>query len=162
MGILDDLLNGGERQTQYKDFIERFGRGTPYDSIRDDEALTRYKEITPDLSRDEYRASAQDAFSRLSPEERRQFSQWMRTRSRDQGFSVPDYDLNDDGIDDRMQGNPGDLAEMTTRFRDRNPNILEQLLGKGGTGGTFDNPIAKAAFAGIAAMAAQRLMGSRR
>jgi hypothetical protein len=61
-----------------------------------------------------------------------------------------------------MQDDPGQLADMTTSLRDKDPNILEQLMGRGGTGGTFDNPIAKVAFAGIAAMAAQRLMGGRR
>jgi hypothetical protein len=51
---------------------------------------------------------------------------------------------------------------MTTRVRDKEPNIFEQILGKGGTGGMFDNPIAKIATAGIAAMAAQKLLGGRR
>lgn len=161
MGLLDDLLGGGERRTQYEDLIDRVGRGRP-DDIRDDEAFTRYEEITPELSRDEYRASAEEAFTRLSPQERREFASWMRTRSRTAGVTVRDYDLNDDGIDDRAQRDPRELAEMTTRFRDRDPHILEQLLGKGGSGGRFDNPIAKIAFAGIAAMAAQRLMGGRR
>ena len=78
-------------------------------------------------------------------------------------MSVPDYDLNDDGIDDRAQHDPGELAEVTTRVREQEPNIFEQILGKGGTGGRFDNPIvSKMAVAGIAAMAASRLMGARR
>jgi hypothetical protein len=75
--------------------------------------------------------------------------------------SVPDYDLNDDGIDDRAQRDPGELAEVTTQVRDQNASIFEQILGKGGTGGAFDNPIAKIAVAGIAAMAASKLMGRR-
>lgn len=41
-------------------------------------------------------------------------------------------------------------------------DFTDQLLGKGGTGGPLDNPIAKVALAGIAAMAAQRLLGGRR
>jgi hypothetical protein len=162
MGILDELLGGGQRQQQYKDFADRFRRGAPYDAIGDDEAIERYAELSPNLSRDEYRQSAEQAFSQLSPQERAEFSRWLRTKSKQQGVSVPDYDLNDDGIDDRMQQDPGQLAEMTTRMRDQNPSILEQLLGKGGTGGRFDNPIAKVALAGIAAFAAQRLMGGRR
>lgn len=162
MNILDDLLGGGPRQRQYQDLADRFQQGPPYDSIGDDEAYDRYTELSPSLSHDDYRQSAEQAFSQLSPEDRREFSHWLRTKSREQGVSVPDYDLNDDGIDDRMQRDPGQLAEMTTRMRDRNPNILEQLLGKGDTGGRFDNPIAKIALAGIAAFAAQRLMGARR
>ena len=61
-----------------------------------------------------------------------------------------------------MQNNPGELAEMTTSLREQQPSIFEQLLGKGGTGGALDNPIAKVALAGIAAMAAQRILGGRR
>ena len=81
---------------------------------------------------------------------------------------VPDLDvvffatLNDDGIDDRAQQDPGVLADMTTRMRTDQPNILEQLLGKSGTGGTFNNPLAKIALAGITAFAAQKIMGARR
>ena len=161
MDFLNDLLGGGRKQ-QYEDFATRYQNGPPYDTIGDDEALERYSELSPNLSREDYRQSAEQAFTRLSPEERGEFSRWLRTRSQQQGVSVPDYDLNDDGIDDRMQQDPGQLAEMTTRMHDQNPNILEQLLGKGGTGGRFDNPIAKIALAGITAFAAQRLMGGRR
>jgi hypothetical protein len=50
---------------------------------------------------------------------------------------------------------------MTSQVRQKDPNILEQLMGRGGTGGPLDNPIAKAAFAGIAAMAASKIMGRR-
>lgn len=161
MDFLNDLLGGGRKQ-QYEDFATRYQNGPPYDTIGDDEALERYSELSPNLSREDYRQSAEQAFTRLSPQERGEFSRWLRTKSQQQGVSVPDYDLNDDGIDDRMQQDPGQLAEMTTRMHDQNPNILEQLLGKGGTGGRFDNPIAKIALAGITAFAAQRLMGGRR
>ncbi|HET9522126.1 MAG TPA: hypothetical protein VFO73_13845 [Candidatus Limnocylindrales bacterium] len=162
MDLLERVLGRPEKRTEYEDFINRYEQGSPYTSIDDREAVDRYHEVTPQLTRDEYKASAEAAFSRLSPAERAEFSQWLRTRANAQGVKVPDYDLNDDGIDDRMQRNPGELAEMTTRVHDKEPNILEQLLGKGGTGGMFDNPIAKIATAGIAAMAAQRLLGGRR
>jgi predicted RNA-binding Zn ribbon-like protein len=162
MDLLERVLGGPKQQTEYRDFIDRFDRGSPYDSIDDKEAVDRYERVAPELSRDEYRQSAEETFARLSPAERAEFSRWLRTRAQQRGVSVPDYDLNDDGIDDRMQDDPGQLAEMTTQLRDRDPNILEQLMGRGGTGGPLDNPIAKVAFAGIAAMAAQRLMGGRR
>jgi hypothetical protein len=162
MDLLERVLGRPEKRTEYEDFINRYEQGSPYTSIDDREAVDRYHEVTPQLTRDEYKASAEAAFSRLSPAERAEFSQWLRTRANAQGVTVPDYDMNDDGIDDRMQRNPGELAEMTTRVHDKEPNIFEQLLGKGGTGGMFDNPIAKIATAGIAAMAAQRILGGRR
>jgi len=160
--LLERLVGGPEKRTEYNDFIDRYDRGSPYDSIPDHEAAQRYQQVAPGLSSDQYRDSAEEAFSRMSPQERGEFSRWLRTRASQQGVSVQDYDLNDDGIDDRVQNDPGELARMTTSVREQQPNILEQLMGGGGTGGTFDNPIAKVAFAGIAAFAAQRLMGGRR
>jgi hypothetical protein len=161
MDLLERVLGSPEKQTEYEDFINRYDRGAPYDTIDDREAVERYQQVTPELSRTQYKDSAAEAFGRLSPQERAEFSQWLRTRANAQGVSVPDYDLNDDGIDDRAQRDPGELAEVTTQVRDQNPSIFEQILGKGGTGGAFDNPIAKIAVAGIAAMAASKLMGRR-
>lgn len=162
MDLLERVLGGPEKRAEYEDFIDRFNRGTPYDSIDDREAIDRYDLVTPELSSTEYRDAAADAFDRLSPQERAEFSRWLRTRAKADGVVVPDYDLDDDGLDDRMQGSPGELAEVTSRVRERDPNIFEQVLGKGGTGGPLDNPIVKIAVAGIAAMAAQRLLGERR
>ena len=162
MGLLDELLGGGQRQAEYKDFTDRYQKAPPYDTLGDEETLERYKELAPELSDDDFRQSARESFNRLSPQERAEFSRWLRERSRQQGIQVPDYDLNDDGIDDRAQQDPGVLADMTTRMRTDQPNILEQLLGKSGTGGTFNNPIAKIALAGITAFAAQKIMGARR
>ena len=162
MDLLERVLGGPEKQTEYEDFIDRFNQGSPYDSIDDREAIDRYGQVTDQMSNTEYRNAAADAFDRLSPEERAEFSRWLRTKAKADGVVVPDYDLDDDGIDDRMQRNPGELADVTTRVRANNPSIFEQVLGKGGTGGPLDNPIVKIVAAGIAAMAAQRLLGDRR
>ena len=157
MDVLQNILGGNaQKRSQYEDFIGRYETGAPYDGIRDDEAVERYQEIAPQLSDDDYQESAEAAFSRLSPEERREFAMYMRDRARQRGIT----DFDGDGIDDRMQ-DPRELARRTRQVRQRDPNVLEQLMGKGGTGGALDNPLAKAAFAGIAAMAASRLMGRR-
>ena len=161
MDLLERVLGSPEKRTEYQDFIERYDAAPPYDTIEDREAVDRYGQVTPELSRDQYRDAARTR-SASSPAERAEFSRWLRTRATERGVSVPDYDLNDDGIDDRAQNDPGELAEVTTRVREQEPNIFEQILGKGGTGGRFDNPIVKMAVAGIAAMAASRLMGARR
>jgi len=156
MDLLDNILGNPQKRSQYDDFIGRYQQGSPYDGINDDEAVERYEEITPRLSDQDYEESAEKAFSQLSPQERREFAQYMRQRARQRGIT----DFDGDGIDDRMQ-DPHELARMTSQVRQRDPNILEQLMGKGGTGGPLDNPIAKVAFAGIAAFAASKLMGNR-
>jgi hypothetical protein len=153
MDLLNNIFGNDQKRTEYDDFIGRYEQGSPYDGIRDDEAVERYREIAPNLSDDDYRDSAEAAFSRLSPQERREFAQYLRQRAHSQGIT----DFDGDGIQD----DPRQLAQATADVRHRDPNILEQLMGKGGTGGPLDNPIAKVAFAGIAAFAASKLMGRR-
>jgi hypothetical protein len=154
MDILNNILGNPQKRSQYDDFIGRYQQGSPYDGIDDDEAVQRYEEITPNLSDSDYEESAAAAFSKLSPEERREFGNYMRQRAQQRGIT----DFDGDGIDDRLE-DPRELAKRTSQLRKQDPNILEQLMGKGGTGGPLDNPIAKVAFAGIAAFAASKLMG---
>ena len=161
MDVLERTIGGPQEQADYQDFVDRFQRGAPYDSIDENEAIDRYQRLTPSLSPSQYQDSARVAFDKLSPAERTELSRWLRTRAKERGVAVPDYDLNDDGIDDRMQDDPDGLAGMTTEVRQKDPSIFEQLLGKGGTGGPLDNPIAKITLAGIAAMAAKQLLGRR-
>ena len=154
MDVLNNILGNPEKRSQYDDFIDRYQQGSPYDGIDDDEAVQRYEEITPTLSDRDYEESAEAAFSQLSPEERREFGRYLRERAQQRGMT--DFDGN--GIDDRFE-DPHELAKRTSQVRQQDPNILEQLMGKGGTGGPLDNPIAKIAFAGIAAFAASKIMG---
>ena len=60
---------------------------------------------------------------------------------------------------DRTPQDPTSLATITSRLRQRSPGILSQLVG--GAGGQDMNPVAKAAVAGIAAIAMKRMMGAR-
>ena len=41
MGILDELLGGGQRQQDYKDFINRYEQGDPSEGYTDQEVLKR-------------------------------------------------------------------------------------------------------------------------
>ena len=98
----------------------------------------------------------------MSPQERMQFTQYLRQRAQQQNFDFPD--LNQDGIDARVPRDPRELARMTTRMRQQQPGGLGALLGGGGGGGMGDmlgNPLAKAALAGVAAMAVKQMMTRR-
>lgn len=168
MDLLTDLL-GGEQGQQRQDFVRRYQEGPPWAGFDDQEALSQYQAVAPRLSENEYRESAQAAFSRLTPEQRLEFGRWLQQQSRQQGASIPDLDR--DGIDDRLQ-DPGYLAGATTQLRQQQPGLLDSLLGgvmgggmgaaggSGGGGGLLSSPIAKAAIGGIAALAMSRL-GSR-
>ena len=195
MDFLGNLMGGGgedRRRDEYRDFANRYDEGAPYDRISDEEAMNRYREVAPNLSEDEYRESAREAFSRMSPEERMQFGQQFRGHAQEQGYG--DFiDRDHDGQDDRFQ-DPDYLASMTGRMHSRQPDMLGNLMGGmmggggnmmggmgggggmggmlgglmgggggggmmgGGGGGMGGNPMAKAAMAGIAAMAVKRMM----
>ncbi len=173
MGMLESLFGGRgggaqQQQQEFQDFANRYEQGPPWAGISAQEAMSRYQQVAPQLPPDVYQQSAQQAFERLSPQQRLQLGQHLQQRARQQNLNVPD--LNQDGIDDRLQ-DAGYLAQVTGRLHQQQPGILGQLLGGalgagmgGGMGsgmggqGMLDNPIAKAALAGIAAMAVKKMM----
>ena len=139
MGLFERLLGGQpggpppqQRRQEYQDFVSRYEQGPPWAGISDQEAAGRYQQVAPHLPPEEYRRSAEEAFARLSPQERLQLGQYLRQRARQQGVDVPD--LNRDGIDDRLQ-DPAYLAQAAGRLHQQQPGLLGQLLGGGGGGG---------------------------
>ena len=176
MGLFEGLQSllgggpGGQQQQQrqdYQDFVGRYDQGAPWDGISDQEAAQRYQEVAPRLSPQEYQESAQEAFARLSPQERQQLGRYLQQQARQQGVDVPD--LNRDGIDDRLQDSAY-LAHAAGQMQQQQPGLLGQLLGggaggsaggAGGVGEVLASPLAKAALAGIAAVAVKRMMGNR-
>ena len=167
MNMLEGLLGGGKQRSDWDDFVGRYDQGSPYDGISDREAVDRYQQVAPQLPPDLYEESAQEAFARMSPQERAQFVQYLRQRAQQQNMNFPD--LNQDGIDDRVQQDPRELARMTTRMGQQQPGGLGALLGGGGSGGgggggmgdLLGNPLAKAALAGVAAIAVKKMMDRR-
>jgi hypothetical protein len=164
MDMLQDLLGGQERQG-LEDFAGRYQKGAPWDGVTDQEAVDRYRQVARALPPDEYEEAARKAFERLTPAQRVEFGRYVQQRAHQQGIT----DFDGDGIDDRFQ-DPGQLAAMTARAERRQPGILEQLIGGvggggfgssggRGAGGLLSSPIAKAAMAGIAAMAVGKVMG---
>ena len=161
MDMLGQLLGGGQRREEYQDFVNRYDTGAPWDGISDQEAHSRYQQVAPQLSPQMYQESAQEAFSRLTPQQRLQLGQHLQQQARQQNINVPD--LNRDGIDDRVQ-DPAYLAQATGQLRQQQPGILGQILGGGGGGGgqgMLQSPIGRAALAGIAAVAVRSMMGGR-
>ena len=170
MDLLQNLLGGGQQRQEYQDFVNRYDQGSPYDGISDQEAYSRYQQIAPQIPQDVYQESAQEAFSRMSPQERRQFGQQLRQQAQQHNLNFPD--LNGNGVDDRMEQDPRYLAQITGQMHQQQPGLLGQLLGGGGGGmqqmlgggqtsgaaNMLGNPLAKAAMAGIAAMAVKRMM----
>jgi hypothetical protein len=174
MDLLQNLLGGGQQRQQVQDFVGRYEQGAPWDGISDQEALQNYQRIAPQLPPQLYQESAQEAFARLTPQQRVQLGQFLAQQSRQQGQSFPDF--NGDGLDDRYQ-DPRYLAQAAGHMQQQQPGLLDQLLGgalgggmgrsnarqAGGSsvGSMLSHPIAKAALAGIAATAAKRMLSGR-
>ena len=159
MGLFESLLGGGQQRQEFDDFANRYDQGAPWDGISDDEAYNRYQQVAPHLPPDVYQQSAEQSFSRLSPQQRMEFGRYLRQRSQQQGFQVPGLDM-----EDRYE-DPRHLASVTSQLDQQQPGILGQLLGGGGggggMGGMLSNPIGKAALSGIAAMAVRQMSGRR-
>ena len=154
MGLLENLFGGGQRQ-EYEDFVNRYDQGPPWQGISDQEAFNRYQQVAPQLPPDVYQQSAHDAFSRMAPQERVQLGQVLQQQARQQGYMDPAWDE-----DDNLYQDPGYLAQVTGRLHQQQPGMLGQLLGGGGGGG-LQGTVAKAALAGVAAMATKRMLGGR-
>jgi hypothetical protein len=54
MGILDELLAGGQRQKEYSDFVNRYEQGHPSEGYSDQEVLERYGEVSHAVPSDQY------------------------------------------------------------------------------------------------------------
>lgn len=146
------------REDEYRDFERRY-REDP-DSISDEEAARRYREMAQhddmnDMDDPDTEAEYERAFSRMSPDERRELARRYQDASRDSSSSFNGYR---DDYDDNRASSPRELGRMTRQASQQDPNLLEGLLGQGSpltsTGG-------KIAMAGLAALAARKFLGKR-
>jgi hypothetical protein len=139
MGILDELLGNGQLQKQYKDFVDRYEQGDPSEGYSDQEVLKRYGEVSHAVPPDQYAQAAQEALSKLSPEERAEFLKMLQERAAARGVTLPRSQLRD--ILGRGNAQPQEQAPGS--------NPLIDML---------SSPMAKAVLAGIAAMVVKRVM----
>ena len=149
MTDLSNLINhvGGEKLDS---LLSSFTQGQ-HDQVSDTDIHESYGQVAATLPQDQYVQAARDAFEKLTPEQRQQFASQLQAQAPAQGVSTP-----------AVQSASPDPASLATAVGDvhaQQPNLLQQMFAPGGI---FSDPAAKAALLGITAMAAQRLMGSRR
>jgi hypothetical protein len=148
------------RQRRAHDFIDRHQRGA-HDQMPDAEVLQNYRAATANLSPAEYQQAAADALRQMTPEQRRELRHYLRHRSNDQINPAND--------------SPEEVARaMQQAHQQQGSGGLLSHLGLGGSDGgssmpdtsglqsILDNPIAKVAIAGVAAMAAKKLTDPNR
>ena len=159
MGILDDLLGNEQLQKQYKDFVKRYEQGDPSEGYSDQEVLKRYGEVSHAVPPDEYAKAAQEALSKLSPEERAMFVKMLQDRAAARGVTLPR----------QVAPEPKELGQVLTDLH-KKPGQLRDMLGgeaaqtQGQTPGSspitdiLKSPMAKAVLAGIAALVVKNVM----
>jgi len=158
MGILDELLAGGQHQKEYNDFLNRYEQGHPSQGYSDQEVLKRYGEVSHAVPSDQYAQAAQEALSKLSPDERAEFVKMLQDRAAARGVSLPG----------KMAPEPKELGQVLTDLHQK-PGQLRDMLGDdaaqpqqqalGSITNILSSPIGKAVLAGIAAMAVKRVVG---
>jgi hypothetical protein len=111
---------------------------------------------------DQYAQAAQEALSKLSPEDREEFLKMLQERAAERGVKLPG----------KVAADPKDLGKVLTDLHEK-PGQLRDILGPGdgqpqeqaapGSNPITDmlsSPMAKAVLAGIAAIVVKRMMGS--
>jgi hypothetical protein len=156
MGILDELLAGGQRQKEYRDFVDRYEQGHPSQGYSDQEVLKRYGEVSHAVPPDQYAQAAQEALSKLSPQERAVFVKMLQDQAAARGVALPR----------QVAPEPKELGQVLTDLH-KMPGQLRDMLGgdaaqqASGSSPITDilkSPMAKAVLAGIAAMVVKRVM----
>ena len=159
MGILDELLAGGQRQKEYSDFVDRYEQGHPSHGYSDQEVLKRYGEVSHAVPADEYAQAAQEALSKLSPEERAAFVKMLQDRAAARGVTLPG----------KVAPEPKELGQVLTDLH-KKPGQLRDMLGgapaqpqaqaaqSNPIADILTSPMAKAVLAGIAAMVVKNVM----
>jgi hypothetical protein len=159
MGILEELLAGGQRQKEYRDYVSRYEQGHPAEGYSDQEVLKRYGEVSHAVPPDQYAEAAQEALGRLSPEERAAFVKMLQDRAAARGVT----------LSREVQPEPRELGQVLTDLHQK-PGQLREMLGGGDVqsrgqvasnpiGNLLASPMAKAVLAGVAAMVVKRAMG---
>jgi hypothetical protein len=150
--MLKQILGNPETQSTLTDFVNRYNQGPPHEGYTNQETADVYNQVAPRLSATQYRESAEQAFANMSPEDRQQFGQWLQQQAQSRGVNVS-------GAGAASYQDPGALAGMAAQVHQQQPDLLSQVLGGGA--GALQNPFVKAAVAGVAAIAVQRLLAQQ-
>ena len=157
MGILEELLSGGQRQNEYSDFVKRYEQGHPSEGYSDQEVLKRYGEVSHAVPADQYAQAAQEALSKLSPEERAAFVKMLQDRAAARGVTLP---VNVTPEPKELGGVLTDLHKQPGQLRDMlgGGDDAQQASGSNPLAEMLSSPMAKAVLAGIATMVVKRVM----
>jgi hypothetical protein len=122
--LLGELFGGDQdvekQKSQAKDFVDRVETGSPTEGFSAEEALTSYSKVAGKLTPNELEDAATQALERFSPEQRREFSQLLESKTGGTAASTDD---------------PRQIAQLTSQLQSQSPDGLVGLLG----GGSLDD-----------------------
>ncbi|HEY7781020.1 MAG TPA: hypothetical protein VIC85_12475 [Ktedonobacterales bacterium] len=159
MDLLKQFLGSGQGHQDFSDFVNRFEQGQPSDGYSDQEAVDRYHQVAPNLPQNSYVNAAEQAFSRIPPQQRQEILNQVQQQAAQRGINLPAMSQ---GTGGQSALDPGNLAQLVGQLHQQDPNLLPQILsGQGGNavGGLLSSPGARAILGGIAAMAVKSLLG---
>ncbi len=184
-GLFGDKDDDTQSRSRAQDFVNRYDDGAPHENITDEEALNNYQAVAGRLSPQDLEDSAAEAYERMSPDEREAMARFLNERS-DVQFDQVSHDprglaqmtsrvqsqqpdglagllggMGGGGLGGMLGGNSGGgMGGMLSGVLggDNVNRNRGQAQGGGGMGDMLQNPIARAALGGIAAMAMRKIM----
>jgi hypothetical protein len=158
MDVLKNIFGGGspdnyeQRAQQYQQGYQN-GQGQ-YADVDPNDVYDRYQRTMQHAPPEVVQQAHEEAFGRLPLDQRQQIVDQFRQAHNDpnQPFQYPHMSGGPQDYDPRQMGG------MMRQAQRQQPDLLQGMLGQGGA---LSNPLAKMAMAGVAAIAAQRLMGGQ-
>jgi len=166
---MDSLIGGlfggndddDDRKSKAKDFISRYEQGPVDQGYDEEEALNNFQRVSQHADPDTMQRASERAFSRMDPDQRTQFAQYLQQQQQGSGQSTGN-----------VSGDPREMAGMVSQMQRQNPGGLASLMGGGGGignaiggllggggGGFPGGNVGKVALGGIAAYAMKEILG---
>ncbi len=152
---VEQILSNPQTQQEFQDFADRYQQGDPTQGYSSQEAVQKFQQVAPQLPANDFQQAATQALQQLSPQQRQQLVQHISQQAEQQNVNLPTTGPATQGGGQSLPTDAAGLAQVLTQLHQQQPGVLPQLMS------IESNPVAKAAIAGIAAMAAQRIMSRR-
>lgn len=149
MSALENLVSNNSVQKELGDFVDRFEQGRPDEGYSDEEAVQKHDQVAAALSTDQYKQAAEEAMGHLPADQRQELGKELRMKADEVGLTT---DAQQSSGDD-----PSSLGSLASALNGKGGG-LSKILQDGTAGKVLSSPAARAALAGIAAMAVKRFL----
>jgi hypothetical protein len=141
-----------QAQQEYGDFVQRY-QNDP-NSISDEEAARRYREMMRNAPPEVAAEAHERAFGQLSQQDRRQLAERYRDATNDPNRPFNGYNYNNPS----EAADPRNLGRMSQQAEQQDPDLFDKILGKDSP---LNSTLGRAALAGAAAYVASRVLGGQ-